>query len=158
MYRSLIALNKVAHQMWHKHTFSQRSKTAERVVGGGGGKRQQERKGLHKTWKRGVFIGDRIPLPTMFIMIVMSIISIYLCIYLPVISLRFEICKSKWKNNQTEPLLYLRFCYVFFTKTYFLIYSSSGNSKSFEFLYSKLNGVTPFVVLFCISQYPWYYK
>ena len=107
MYRSLIALNKVAHQMWHKHTFSQRSKTTERVVGGGGGKRQQERKGLHKTWKRGVFIGDRIPLPTMFIMIVMSIISIYLCIYLPVYN-KFEVwnLKIKVKKKQTEPLLF----------------------------------------------------
>ena len=30
---SIISLNKIAHQMWRDHPFSQRSKTTERVVG-----------------------------------------------------------------------------------------------------------------------------
>ena len=30
--RSLISLSKIAHQMWHDHPFSQRSKTTETAV------------------------------------------------------------------------------------------------------------------------------
>ena len=33
MYRSILALSKIAHQMWHHHPFSQRNRTTERAVG-----------------------------------------------------------------------------------------------------------------------------
>ena len=33
MCKSIMSLSKIAHQMWHDHPFSQRSKTTERAVG-----------------------------------------------------------------------------------------------------------------------------
>ena len=62
-----IILSKIAHQMWHDHSFSQRrNKATERAVGvefrgdkdgerGGGGRVDKIRKG----------VGGRTPLPTM---------------------------------------------------------------------------------------------
>ena len=32
MYRSILSLSKIAHQMWHDHSFNQRFMTTERTV------------------------------------------------------------------------------------------------------------------------------
>ena len=52
MYRSLISLSKITHQMWrHDHPFGQRNKTTERAVGVGIGSNREV--GLDKIRKRG---------------------------------------------------------------------------------------------------------
>ena len=37
MYKSILSLSKIAHQMWHDHPFNQRNMTSERAVGLGVG-------------------------------------------------------------------------------------------------------------------------
>ena len=49
----IISLNKIRHQMWCNHTFSQRKKTAERAVGMGAGGDRERWGGLDSIW------GDR---------------------------------------------------------------------------------------------------
>ena len=55
IYRSIISLSEITHQMWHGHPFSQRNKTSK-IAGGEGWKQQVE--GLDKVGRqyRGVFI------------------------------------------------------------------------------------------------------
>ena len=49
MRRSMLALSKIAHQMWHDHPVSQRNRTTKRTVGGEvGGDREVEERGLDK--------------------------------------------------------------------------------------------------------------
>ena len=37
MYKSILSLSKIAHQMWHDHPFNQRNMTSERAPGLGVG-------------------------------------------------------------------------------------------------------------------------
>ena len=37
MYKSILSLSKIAHQMWHDHPFNQRNMTSERAAGLGVG-------------------------------------------------------------------------------------------------------------------------
>ena len=51
MCRSILLLSKIAHQMWHDHPFSQRSRTTEKTVGVEvGGDREVGERGLDKVW------------------------------------------------------------------------------------------------------------
>ena len=49
MCRSIISLSRIAYEMWHDHSFSQRNRTAERAVELGVGGDREER-GVGQTW------------------------------------------------------------------------------------------------------------
>ena len=56
MYRSILSLSKIAHQMWCDHPFSQRNMTTEKTVGAGaGGDREVGVGGMWKKFEKGVW-------------------------------------------------------------------------------------------------------
>ena len=56
MYRSILSLSKIAHQMWCDHPFSQRNMTTEKTVGtGAGGDREVGVGGMWEKFEKGVW-------------------------------------------------------------------------------------------------------